>query len=267
MVKTQLMGILNVTPDSFYDGNKYLLIENAIKRGLLIAEEGADILDIGGESTRPGSAAVSVQEEQSRVIPVIKALKEKVKIPISIDTMKPEIAADALEAGATLLNDVSGFRNPEMREIAASADVDICVMHMLGEPKTMQQNPYYEEGIITVLLDWFDQQVNLLTKAGVKESRIIFDPGIGFGKTVAHNLEIIHNLPKLRAVGFPVLLGTSRKSFMSKILNLPAAELLPTTIAINTLAIQASVDIIRVHDVAEHRKVIDIMDALYADGQ
>lgn len=259
---TRLMGILNVTPDSFFDKGRYFDHLLAIDRGKKIYQEGADIIDIGGESTRPGATPVETSEELQRVIPVVKALRSAVPIPISIDTRKAEVAAAAVEAGATLINDVSGFIDPAMQEIAASKEIDVCVMHMLGTPQTMQDKPIYPDGIISHLLEWFEAQVTRLTKRGIKESRIILDPGIGFGKTVDDNLKIIHNLPRLKALGFPLLLGISRKSFLSKILNKSALELLPATIAVNTLLIISKVDIIRVHDVPEHRAAIDVISKM-----
>jgi dihydropteroate synthase len=222
-------------------------------------QEGADIIDIGGESTRPGSEPVAEEEEYARVIPVIRALKREIPIPISIDTVKPNIAKAALDEGAAMLNDVSGFCNPDMIKIAKEADAPICVMHMRGTPKTMQINPCYEEGIIAHLLRWFEDKTLQLLKAGVKKKNIILDPGIGFGKTVDDNLKILHNLQKFKASGFPVLVGLSRKSFMSKIINKPAKDTLATTIALNTVALLENADIIRVHDVAEHRDVVDVL--------
>lgn len=266
-MKTQLVGILNATPDSFYDKSRFFDVESAVARGLLIFSEGADIIDIGGESTRPrtvytnpDAVRVSVSEELKRVIPVITRLKQLVSIPLSIDTMKPEVAATAVEAGASWINDVSGFRHPEMRNIAASTGVKICVMHMQGDPQTMQLNPHYEEPIIEHLKFWFADALEKLIQAGVKEQNIVIDPGIGFGKTVAHNLEIIHNLHQLKSLGFPVLIGVSRKSFMSKILNRLTTELLPATLAMNTIAILSHVDYIRVHDVQEHRDIINLLN-------
>lgn len=256
------MGILNITPDSFYGNSRCLQTEDAIARGIQYANTGADILDIGGESTRPGAAQVSEEEELNRVIPVIRALKEKTSCQLSIDTIKPNIAAAAVDAGASLINDVSGFRDPAMREVAAAKDVQICVMHMQGTPQTMQLNPHYPEGIIPHLLKWFDSQIELLIRSGIKENQIIIDPGIGFGKTIADNLEIIQNLPGLKSMGFPVLLGVSRKSFMQKILKKSPEELLSETLAINTIAIMAGVDVIRVHDVVEHRGIIDLLAML-----
>lgn len=256
---TQLMGILNVTSDSFYDGGRFFAEEHAIVRGLAMVAEGADILDIGGESTRPGATPVALAEELSRVVPVIKGLSSQTTVPLSIDTMKPEVAAAALEAGATLINDVSGFRHPHMRELAAHSKVDICVMHMQGEPRTMQNQPFYEEGIIPHLLKWFENRVQELRASGVQDSQIILDPGIGFGKTVADNLKIIDNLSLLKSMGFRILLGASRKSFLSKIVNKSSANVLYETIAVNVLGVQQGVDIIRVHDVKEHRGVLDLM--------
>jgi dihydropteroate synthase len=260
MKKVQLMGILNVTPDSFYDQSRFFQSDSAIQRGLEICQEGADIIDIGGESTRPGADLISEEEELRRVIPVIKGLKTKVSIPISIDTLKPRVAKGAIEAGASWINDVGGMREPEMREVAVQHAVNVCVMHMEGTPKTMKVNPVYPDGIVDHLIRFFEAQIDLLVREGVQEKRIVIDPGIGFGKTIADNLEIIHNLPKLKTIGFPLLLGVSRKSFMSRLLNKSSNELLAATVAMNTAAILAGVDIIRVHDVQEHRDVINLLD-------
>lgn len=259
MAQTQLMGILNVTPDSCFDQGRWFDHTTAIQRGIQICHEGADWLDIGGESTRPGAAPVTETEELRRVIPVIKSLKKEISIPISIDTMKAAVAEAAIEAGASLINDVSGFRNPAMREVAAHAQIPICVMHMHENPVTMQTNPLYPQGVLPFLLDWFKKQIDLLLASGVQEKNIILDPGIGFGKTVADNVEIVQNLYEIKALGFPVLIGLSRKSFLGKIVNKGYPDLLPVSLAVNTLAILAHVDIIRVHDISEHRDVIDLM--------
>jgi dihydropteroate synthase len=224
-------------------------------------KQGADIIDIGGESTRPNAPPVSEEEELRRVIPLIQELSRLQPLPISIDTMKPVVAEKALAAGASIINDVSGFRDPAMRELAASSNAQICVMHMLGTPVNMQDSPFYIEGITSALLVWFESTIESLTHAGVKKEQIILDPGIGFGKTVAHNLEIIHNLRKFKAIGFPLLLGVSRKSFIQKILGQKTDEVLPATLAVNTLAITSGVDYIRVHDVKEHRQVIKILSS------
>jgi dihydropteroate synthase len=206
---------------------------------------------------------VPEEEELRRVIPLIRQLCAKVEVPLSIDTMKWRIAAAAVEAGATFINDVTGFSDPRMCEVAASASVDVCVMHMQGSPKTMQQAPHYSEGITQYLLRWFEDRIATLLHYGIAPARIYLDPGIGFGKTVAHNLEIIQNLPQLKSLGFPLLLGLSRKSFMGKVTSRLKSydELLPETLAMNTLACVAQVEILRVHDVVEHRAVIDLMDA------
>lgn len=234
----------------------------AFERGKCIFEEGADIIDIGGESTRPGAEPISEEQELARVIPLIKALRAEVPIIISIDTSKPRVAAAAIAAGAQLINDVTGLRHPEMQEVAATFDVNVCMMHMQGTPQTMQSNPQYPEGVIPHLLKWFEKQITILLKQGIKEKQIILDPGIGFGKTVADNLEILENLPRLKAMGFPLLIGLSRKSFLGKILNKPAPELLSATIAANAFLIMSNVDIIRVHDVSAHRDVINLFSKL-----
>lgn len=259
---TRIMAILNVTPDSFYDGGRYLNYDQALEQAERLIAEGADLLDIGGESTRPGAAPVSEAEELERVVPLIKALQSR--IPLSIDTTKVRVAEKALEAGATLINDISGFRDPAMQRLAAEAKVDICLMHMQGTPQTMQLDPHYPGGIISHLLQFFDRQVEQLVASGVGLERIILDPGIGFGKTVADNLQIIQNLPIIKDKGLKVLLGVSRKSFLQRILERPASEMLAATLMVNSLAIQAGVDFLRVHDVRPHRDLIQIWERLQA---
>ena len=266
------MGILNVTPDSYFDQGRHFDPAAAIARGIQICNEGADILDIGGESTRPpaeyqGSDPVSEQQEIDRVIPVIEALKKEISIPISIDTMKANVAKEAVKAGAMMINDVSGFRDKEMRKMAAEVSLPICVMHMQGTPGTMQENPYYESGVIAEIISWMKERVDLLLHEGVKKENIILDSGIGFGKTVEHNLEIIRNLKSFQELDFPILYGLSRKSFISRIVGRPTAELLAPTVALNTLLIAEGVDIIRVHDVKEHRMVIDTLFQLKSNQQ
>lgn len=255
-MKTKLMGALNITPDSFYQG--YQTVESAIQRGLEMIHHGADIIDIGGESTRPYALEVSEEEELQRVLPLIKALREASSIELSIDTRKPKVAAAAVDLGIDWLNDVEGFRNPLMRDIAASSGCKLCMMHMLKTPSTMQNTPYYEEGIIPHLMAWFEEQISVLIKSGIKEDKIVLDPGIGFGKSVEDNLKILHAIPTFKSLGFPILIGLSRKSFIGKILNQEADERLPSTIAAHAL-IMKNVDIIRVHDVKEHRGVIDFV--------
>lgn len=257
------MSVLNVTPDSYFEPSQNPEFTSAVETGLRHASQGADIIDIGGESSRPQTiykgktVKIDAEEEMRRVIPVIKDLTRQISVPLSIDTVKPEVADAAVKAGAAIINDIEGFRNPKMCEVAAFHDVDICIMHMQGTPQTMQINPSYPQGVIKEILEWFHQQIDLLHSYGIKNERIILDPGIGFGKTVAHNLEIIHNLPQIRALGFPVLIGASRKQFMREILKKPTEQLLPSTIAVNTIALMNGVDVIRVHDVVEHRDLID----------
>lgn len=266
MAKAKLMGILNVTDDSFYDQSRYSVFEEAVARGLQIAAEGADLIDIGGESTRPGAPSVPEELELERVIPVIKALCMKTAIPISIDTVKPHVAVAAIAAGASMINDVSGFRDPEMCEVAVSCQVPVCLMHMQKTPSIMQENPCYPQGVVNEVCSWFEIQIIKLIKSGIKEKNIMIDPGIGFGKTIAHNLEIIQNLHKFKAMGFPLLLGVSRKSFMSKILNKPSGQLIHETVAMNAIALLSKVDMIRVHDVKEHRGVIDLLEQFMKHG-
>lgn len=256
---TKLMGILNTTPDSFFDGGSYSSHEAAFRRGMKMIAEGADIIDIGGESTRPGSLPVSLEEEIERTIPTIKALRNESLIPISIDTSKPAVAKEALIAGADLINDVTGMSNPEMVKLAIQYDAKICVMHMQGLPRTMQENPSYPKGVVQEIYDWFQDKISYLVNSGIKGEKILLDPGIGFGKSIADNLQILHNLPRFKTLGFPILLGISRKSFLQKILSKPAAEMLPATLGMNALAIQAGVDVIRVHDIKEHRMLIDLL--------
>lgn len=264
MAKTQLMAILNITPDSFYEGSRAYHMEEVLLKALRLQEEGADIIDIGGESTRPNSPAVPESEEIKRVIPAIKEIKKILSIPISIDTMKPNVARAAVDAGASLINDITGFSQPEMVRLAKETNLDICVMHMQGTPQTMQKNPCYEEGVIPHLTQWFKEKTHFLISQGIAPEKIILDPGIGFGKTIADNLEIIQNLSLFKKLGFRVLLGTSRKWYIGQILKKKTEELLEGTLAANAMAMVNDVDIIRVHDVKEHRSLIDFIDAYKA---
>ena len=256
---TKLMAIINTTPDSYHIASRAETVERALALATKMEQEGADILDIGGESTQPNATPISEAEELQRVMPVIKALHSTTKLPLSIDTYKPAVAAAALAAGASLINDISGFRDPAMRQLAAESGAQICIMHMQGNPQTMQLRPDYPEGVVPHLQHWFTLQIDLLLQAGVCEKNIILDPGIGFGKSVADNLQIIDNLAVLKALGFPILVGLSRKSFMAKMLQKTAAHLLPASLAMNTICILAGTDILRVHDVAEHRDVVDLL--------
>ena len=252
------MGVVNVTPDSFSDGGLYLDRDKAIQHGLLLAEEGAAILDIGGESTRPGSSGVSAEEELRRVLPVIEGLiAAGTRAAISIDTSKASVAAAALEAGATLVNDVTALRgDPGMACVIAGAGADCCLMHMLGEPRTMQENPRYDD-VVSDVTAFLEERLAFAVKHGIGEHRIMLDPGIGFGKTVAHNLELLRRLDEIVALGRPVVIGTSRKSFLGRLTGRQdTAERLPGTIATNVLAYERGARVFRVHDVAS------VVDAL-----
>ncbi len=259
--KTYIMGILNVTPDSFSDGGKFFSKNLAIEHGLEMAEEGADIIDVGGESTRPGSEPISLDEELNRVIPVIEGIRKSKKIPISIDTYKPEVAKAALEAGASMINDIYGLRFPRMLELVAEEGVPIVIMHMKGTPKDMQQNPVYED-VISEIYRFLSDQVKKATDGGVRKESIIIDPGIGFGKTKEHNLELIRRLSEFKSLGQPILVGPSRKSFIGFTLNLPVEERLEGTIAVSTLAIWEGANILRLHDVKEGVRAARMADAI-----
>ncbi len=263
-MKTKIMGILNVTPDSFYAESRRADVASAVARAMELAQSGADSIDIGGESTRPGAREVSVEEEISRVIPVLTALQGEMRIPISIDTRKPEVAAVAIQHGATLINDISGFSDPQMRKLAVTAGVDVCVMHMQGTPETMQQHPHYPRGVVQEVYDFLCKRAECLINEGVEPSRIIIDPGIGFGKTVEDNFALIRQCKVFIATGFRVLYGISRKSFIKKSLeNRLVEELLPATIACNTFLALSGVDSIRVHDVQAHRDALRILELCY----
>lgn len=261
-MRTKILGILNVTPDSSYDGGHYYSFESAIARGLQMEKEGADWVDVGGESTRPDALPVHEAEELRRVIPVIKELVKNLKIPISIDTRKAKVAEAALNAGAKMINDISGLASPEMVAVARNYQVPVCIMHMQGTPETMQLAPSYPEGVTHSLIEWFKTKIDRILKAGIQSSQIILDPGIGFGKTVAHNLEILHNLPQFGELGFPLLLGLSRKSFMMKYLEKSRNELLAASLAVNSYAVLHNVEFLRVHDVECHRDAIRILEAV-----
>jgi dihydropteroate synthase len=245
-----VMGVVNVTPDSFSDGGEFLDAAVAIEHGTRLAADGAHILDIGGESTRPGAQPVDADEELRRVLPVIEGLAGG-DARISIDTTKVEVARRAIEAGASIVNDVSAFRfEPELAGLVAEAGVDCCLMHMLGEPRTMQDDPRYDD-VVADVKAFLEERVAFATAAGVREERIWLDPGIGFGKMLEHNLELIRRLDEIVALGRPVVVGTSRKSFLGKLTGKAEKERLPGTIATNVLALERGARVFRVHDVAE----------------
>ena len=261
--KTYIMGILNVTPDSFADGGLYFDKSSAIERAYQIVEEGADIIDIGGESTRPGSEPISIKEELIRTIPLIEAISKKIKVPISIDTYKSEVAKVALDAGASMVNDISGLRfDPRMPDVVSEYKVPVVIMHIKGKPQDMQQNPVYD-ALIPEIIDYFRMGIKIATGAGISEDKIIIDPGIGFGKTFAHNLEIINNLYEFTLLEKPILIGPSRKAFIGKILgDVPATERLEGTAAAVSISIINGANVVRVHDVKETVKVAKVADAV-----
>lgn len=246
------MGILNVTPDSFFDGGQFNNFNDAVARGLSIANEGADIIDIGGQSTRPGSESVTVEEEIERVIPVIKALSAKVEIPISIDTYRSEVAELALEAGASMVNDISALRfDDRMVDLVAEKKVALCLMHMKGTPKDMQRNPTYVDPVAEIK-EFLSEKIDHAIRNGVKQDLIFVDPGIGFGKRLEDNYAIVRHIKDLKSLGMPLIVGASRKAMIGTTLELEPSDRLEGTIAVNVLAIAGGADVIRVHDVLQN---------------
>ena len=256
------MGILNVTPDSFSDGGRFVDVAGAVAHGLELAREGAAIVDVGGESTRPGSAPVAQDEELRRVVPVIEGLAAAgCAAAISIDTSKLAVARAALDAGATFVNDVTAFRgSPGMAELVAARGADCCLVHMRGEPRTMQEDPRYED-VVGEVCAFLHERVQAALAAGVARERILVDPGIGFGKTVAHNLELLDRLDELAGLGQQILVGTSRKSFLGRLDGGRTRDRLAGTIATNVIALLRGASVFRVHDVAPVRDALDVAAA------
>ncbi|MEA3492965.1 MAG: dihydropteroate synthase [Candidatus Margulisiibacteriota bacterium] len=260
--RTFIVGILNVTPDSFSDGGKFTDINKAVAHAVQMARDGADIIDIGGESTRPGAEMVSAAVEKERVVPVIEALASRTDAIISIDTTKSEVAAAALSAGASMVNDISGLLfDPEMAKTVKKFNVPVCVMHIQGNPRTMQENPSYSD-LMGEIIEGLKKRIEIAGRAGILHEKIIVDPGIGFGKTVLHNLEILKRLRELKVLGCPIMVGTSRKSLIGQVLGLPADQRIEGTAATVAVSITNGVDIIRVHDVKEIVKVAAMADAI-----
>ncbi len=260
--RTHLMGILNVTPDSFSDGGEFLEVEDAVEQGMKMVEQGADIIDVGGESTRPGSDPITIEEELSRVIPVIKALSKKIDVPISIDTCKSEVAKRALHAGAEIINDISALRfDPQVKEIVAEHQVPVVLMHIKGTPKNMQQNPYYDD-VIEEIITYLRDSIQLAKDAGIQKENILIDPGIGFGKRLEDNLIILKNLREFTILECPIMVGPSRKSFIGKILDLPVEERLEGSLAALAVSIMNGANIVRVHDVKESKRVAGLVDRI-----
>jgi dihydropteroate synthase len=260
--RTLVMGVLNVTPDSFSDGGRFLDHEAAVAHGLRMTEEGAAILDVGGESTRPGSDEVTVEEELARVVPVIKRLAAEVDVPLSIDTRKPEVARAALDAGAVAVNDVSGAREPGMLEVVAASGAGLVIMHMLGEPKTMQVEPRYED-VVREVRAYLADRLNAAGAAGIDRDRLAVDPGLGFGKTYEHNLELMRDIDGFLDLGVPVVVGPSRKSFIGTALgDLPIDERLEGTIGAAAWMAGKGAHVVRVHDVGSVARALRVVDAI-----
>ena len=262
MTEFTLMGVVNVTPDSFSDGGRYFESSAAIAHGLQLELEGAAILDIGGESTRPGAEPVGAAEELRRVLPVIEGLVAAgSKARISIDTSKSEVAAEALAAGATYVNDVTAFRgDPELADVVASARADCCLMHMLGDPRTMQDDPRYDD-VVCDIREFLEERMAFALACGIERERIMLDPGIGFGKTLEHNLELLRRLDELVAIGRPLVIGTSRKSFLGRITGREPDERVAATIATSVLAYERGARVFRVHDVGPIRDALAVTAA------
>ncbi len=258
-----IMGVLNVTPDSFSDGGEFFATEAAVQHGIAMARSGAEIIDIGGESTRPGAKPVSPDEEMERVLPLVRKLAKSVRIHISIDTSKAAVARATIEAGAAIINDVTGGRgDPAMFALAAEKRVALIIMHMQGTPRTMQLQPTYHD-VVAEVADFFRQQYELAVRSGVDPMCIAFDPGIGFGKTVAHNLELLANLPRLRVEDRPLVVGVSRKLFLGKISG-AESDRSSATVAMTSLLRERGAQILRVHDVAPNTNALRTTEALLA---
>ena len=268
--RTCIMGVLNVTPDSFSDGGEFFTLDDAVTQGYRLFKDGADVLDIGGESTRPFSDAISVEEEIQRVVPVIERLSKRISIPISIDSTKADVAEHAIKAGASMINDISSLRfDPKMADVAADYGVPVILMHMLGNPKTMQVEPKYDD-LVGQIKAFFENEIDLAEQKGISKSKIIIDPGIGFGKTFDHNLSLIKNLHEFKTLNVPILIGTSRKAFIRDLLKdetqkdvHPQSRIVETgTQASVAAAVLNGAHIVRIHDVASTRITVKIIDAI-----
>jgi dihydropteroate synthase len=266
LTRPRVMGILNVTPDSFSDGGHFASREPALTRARAMAAEGADLIDVGGESTRPGARPVSVQEELDRVIPVIEALAAELPVPVSVDTSKPEVMRAAVAAGAGLINDVAALRRPGALAAAAALGVPVCLMHMQGEPGTMQRDPTYDD-VVGEVAAFLAARAAACEAAGIERGRLLVDPGFGFGKTLAHNLALLRGLPRLAALGLPVLAGLSRKSMIGALLgDVPVEGRLHGSVAAAVLAVERGAAIVRVHDVGPTVQALRILAAVGGDA-
>jgi dihydropteroate synthase len=260
------MGVLNVTPDSFSDGGQFLDLDAALRQAEKMSAEGAAIIDIGGESTKPGAAPVSAQEQIDRVLPVIEALLARIDLPISIDTSSPEVVTAAVNAGAGLINDVRALSQPGMLARAASLGVPVCLMHMQGEPDTMQQEPHYGD-VVAEVTAWLKQRAKIVEAAGVPPEHVLLDPGFGFGKLLAHNLALMKRLSVLVDLGYPLLVGVSRKSMLGTLLDRPPQERLAGGVALAALAVAQGAKLIRTHDVAATVDAVRVAHAVAVEGE
>jgi dihydropteroate synthase len=256
------MGVLNVTPDSFSDGGRHLDLDDALRRGERMAADGADIIDIGGESTRPGAREVSAAEETDRVVPVIEALVGRLAVPVSVDTSKPEVISAAAAAGAGMINDVRALRLAGAMEAAVGAGVPVCLMHMQGTPRSMQQAPAYRD-VVAEVSGFLQARARACEEAGIPRDRLILDPGFGFGKTLEHNLALLAGLPRLCALGFPILVGISRKSMLGQLTGREVGDRLAGSLAAAVLAAERGARVIRVHDPAETRDALRVVEAVW----
>ena len=256
-----VMGVVNVTPDSFSDGGRFFDTKSAVSHALTLVQEGADIVDIGGESSRPGAFPVSVQEEMDRVLPVLQGLIDlKIEKPISVDTRRPQVMRESLKAGASMINDIEALQAPGALEAVAASQCAVCLMHMKGEPATMQQAPHYDD-VVAEVAGFLKNRIDAAQAAGIARERIVADPGFGFGKTLEHNLALLKRLSALASLEVPILAGWSRKSSVAKITGRPAGERLAGSLAMALLSLQAGATILRVHDVKETRDVVEIWQA------
>lgn len=259
-----IMGVVNVTPDSFSDGGLWISAEKAAEHALRLVKEGADILDVGGESSRPGALPVSVEDELRRVLPVLERLKG-IEVPISVDTVKPEVMRQAIRAGASMINDINALLAPSAMEAVAGSGVGVCLMHMQGDPQTMQKNPQYKD-VVAEVKAFLESRVREAEKAGISRERLVLDPGFGFGKTVVHNLALLRRLQSIASAGLPVLAGLSRKSILGVITGNQVEDRLPASIAAALIAVANGAKIVRVHDVKATRDALAVFNAVMSNG-
>ncbi|ALM51069.1 dihydropteroate synthase [Halomonas huangheensis] len=262
----RIMGILNVTPDSFSDGGRHLSMDDALKRAEQMLAEGAAIIDVGGESTRPGAEPVSVQQELDRVVPVVEALVRELDALVSVDTSTPEVIRAVGHAGAGMINDVRNLRREGALQAASGTGLPVVLMHMLGEPGNMQDAPHYAEAIEDEVLGFLEQRIAACEAAGLRRDRLLLDPGFGFAKTVEHNLRLLHRMERLRELELPLLVGMSRKSFIGKVLERPVEERLAGGLALSALAVERGARILRVHDIAPHVDAVNMAWAVFEEG-